>query len=177
MVKAIMGTKSRNDAGIHRRRNRRSGNGHRGRPCVVVQNKTVENDGYSAVQLGYGEIKEKLVNKPPWLGHFKKAGVQIKRYLREFRRTRPWTSALKIKADVFAEGRWWMLPASPRAAAKGRNCQIGIAHRPHDPRLRDIRTSRLHGRLLLSGARCSKGKKAPRTCRQPEKDHPEPGRW
>lgn len=43
-------------------------------PCVVVQKKTVESDGYCAVQLGYGEIREKLVNKPK-MGHFKKAGV------------------------------------------------------------------------------------------------------
>ena len=72
-------------------------------PCVVVQNKTVENDGYSAVQLGYGEIKEKLVNKPR-LGHFKKAGVPVKRYLREFRTDEAMDIGAEIKADVFAEG-------------------------------------------------------------------------
>ena len=53
-------------------------------PCPVTQKKTVETDGYDAVQLAYGEIREKLVNKPR-AGHFKKAGVQAKRHLKEFR--------------------------------------------------------------------------------------------
>ena len=53
-------------------------------PCVVVQKKTVENDGYSAVQCGFGDIREKLVNKPE-KGHFDKAGVAVKRTLKEFR--------------------------------------------------------------------------------------------
>ncbi len=50
-------------------------------PCPVTQKKTVETDGYDAVQLAYGEIREKLVNKPR-AGHFKKAGVQAKRHLK-----------------------------------------------------------------------------------------------
>ena len=49
-------------------------------PCVVTQVKTEENDGYAAVQVGYGEIREKLVNKPQ-KGHFDKGGVPVKRYL------------------------------------------------------------------------------------------------
>ncbi len=53
-------------------------------PCVVVQKRTPENDGYSAVQLGFEEIPEKKVNKP-MLGHFKKAGVNPVRILKEFR--------------------------------------------------------------------------------------------
>ncbi len=53
-------------------------------PCVVVQKKTTENDGYEAVQLGFGDISEKAVNKP-LKGHFAKAGVALKRVLREFR--------------------------------------------------------------------------------------------
>ena len=53
-------------------------------PCVVVQKKTVENDGYEAVQLGYGDIRAKRVNKP-LQGHFKKADVAMKRTLKEFR--------------------------------------------------------------------------------------------
>ena len=51
-------------------------------PCVVVQKKTVENDGYEAVQLGYGDIRAKRVNKP-LQGHFKKADVAMKRPLKE----------------------------------------------------------------------------------------------
>ena len=53
-------------------------------PCVVTQVKTQDNDGYEAVQVGLGEIREKLVNKPE-KGHFAKAGVDPKRYVREFR--------------------------------------------------------------------------------------------
>ena len=53
-------------------------------PCSVVQKKTVQNDGYSAVQLSFGDIREKLVTKP-MAGHFKKAGVQPARHLKEFR--------------------------------------------------------------------------------------------
>ena len=49
-------------------------------PCVVTQVKTEENDGYAAVQVGFGEIREKLVNKPE-KGHFTKAGVDVKRFL------------------------------------------------------------------------------------------------
>ena len=53
-------------------------------PCFVVQKKTVATDGYSAVQLGYEDIREKLVTKPR-AGHFKKANVPAKRHLKEFR--------------------------------------------------------------------------------------------
>lgn len=74
-------------------------------PCVVVQKKTVENDGYEAVQLGYGDIRAKRVNKP-LQGHFKKADVAMKRTLKEFRFAD--TSALNVgdivKADTFAAG-------------------------------------------------------------------------
>ena len=53
-------------------------------PCPVTQKKTVENDGYEAVQLSFEDIREKLVGKPR-AGHFKKAGVSPKRHLKEFR--------------------------------------------------------------------------------------------
>ena len=53
-------------------------------PCVVVQKKTVENDGYSALQLGYGDVKVQRVNKP-MKGHFDKADVACKKNLKEFR--------------------------------------------------------------------------------------------
>lgn len=74
-------------------------------PCVVVQKKTVENDGYNAVQLGFGDIRPKRVNKP-LTGHFKKADVALKRTLKEFRLDD--IDALNIgdivKADAFSEG-------------------------------------------------------------------------
>ena len=53
-------------------------------PCPVVQKKTVESDGYDSVQLGFVDAKEKALNKP-LQGHFKKAGVSLKRHLKEFR--------------------------------------------------------------------------------------------
>ena len=74
-------------------------------PCTVVQKKTVESDGYQAVQLGYGEVSAKKVSKPA-KGHFDKADVAPKKTLREFRLDD--ISGLKVgdvlKADVFAEG-------------------------------------------------------------------------
>ena len=74
-------------------------------PCVVTQKKTVEKDGYEAVQVGYGDVKEKSLNKPQ-KGQFAKANTANKKYLREFRLSD--CSALnvgdEIKADVFAAG-------------------------------------------------------------------------
>ena len=74
-------------------------------PCAVTQVKTVENDGYSAVQVGFGEIREKLVNKPR-KGHFAKAGVSNKRYLKEFKfdNAEQYQVGQEIKADIFSEG-------------------------------------------------------------------------
>lgn len=74
-------------------------------PCVVTQVKTLENDGYKAVQVGFLEKKEKLVNKP-LKGQFDKAGVSYKRFLREFRFENAEEYKVKdeIKADIFAEG-------------------------------------------------------------------------
>lgn len=74
-------------------------------PCVVTQVKTVENDGYKAVQVGFVDKREKLVNKPV-KGHFDKAGVSYKRYVREFRfeNAEDYNVKDEIKADVFAAG-------------------------------------------------------------------------
>lgn len=74
-------------------------------PCTVVQKKTVETDGYDAVQVGYGDIKEKLVNKP-LKGHFAKANTANKKYLREFRLedTESLNVGDEIKVDVFEAG-------------------------------------------------------------------------
>ncbi len=74
-------------------------------PCMVIQKKTVENDGYEAVQVGFGEVKAGKVNKP-LAGHFAKNDLAPRKTLREFRLED--TSALNvgdlIKADTFAEG-------------------------------------------------------------------------
>lgn len=74
-------------------------------PCSVVQKKTVEVDGYSAVQVGFQDKKEKNVNKP-MKGHFAKAGVAPKRYLRELKLDNAGEMNVgdEIKVDVFAEG-------------------------------------------------------------------------
>ena len=90
-------------------------------PCVVTQVKTVENDGYSAVQVGFVDKKEKVVNKDangkkeirhrhgvnkPEKGHFDKAGVSGKRFVIEFKfdNAADYNLADEIKADIFAEG-------------------------------------------------------------------------
>ena len=90
-------------------------------PCVVTQIKTIENDGYEAVQVGFGDKKEKIVNKDkggkkkvahrhgvnkPEKGHFDKAGVSPKRFVREvrFENSSEYALAQEIKADIFAEG-------------------------------------------------------------------------
>lgn len=74
-------------------------------PCVVVQRKTTATDGYEAVQLGFGEVRERKVIKPA-RGHFKRAGVQPCRWLRELRVTDagPFEVGQRVTADVFAPG-------------------------------------------------------------------------
>ena len=90
-------------------------------PCVVTQIKTVENDGYSAVQVGFVDKKERIVNRDKGgkkevihrhgvnkalKGHFDKAGVSYKRYVREFKfdNASEYALAQEIKADIFATG-------------------------------------------------------------------------
>ena len=74
-------------------------------PCVVTQIKTVENDGYSAVQVGFADKRENLVNKP-MKGQFDKAGVSCKRFVREFKfeNAEEYAVAQEIKADIFTAG-------------------------------------------------------------------------
>ena len=90
-------------------------------PCVVTQVKTVENDGYSAVQVGFVDNKDKIINKDAsgkkeivhahgvnkaMQGHFKKAGTTSKRYVREFKfeNAEEYALGAEIKADIFAAG-------------------------------------------------------------------------
>ena len=108
-------------------------------PCVVTQVKTAENDGYSAVQVGFVDKKEKVVNKDKsgkkeiahrhgvnkaMKGHFDKAGVSCKRYVREFKldNAEEYTLGSEIKADVFAAGD--KIDAS--AISKGKGLQGAI---------------------------------------------------
>ena len=90
-------------------------------PCVVTQVKTAENDGYSAVQVGFMDKKDRIINKDksgkkeivhrhgvnkPMKGHFEKAGVSSKRFVREFRfeNAEEYAPAQEIKADIFEVG-------------------------------------------------------------------------
>ena len=93
-------------------------------PCVVTQVKTKENDGYSAVQMGFAVKREKLVNKP-MKGHFAKAGVSCKRYIREFRLddAESYEPGAEIKADVFAAGD----KVDASAVSKGKGFQGAIS--------------------------------------------------
>ena len=73
-------------------------------PCVVAQVKSVETDGYNAIQLGFGDVKESKLNKPE-KGHFAKANIAPKKHLREFRLEEiSYNVGDEIKADIFAAG-------------------------------------------------------------------------
>lgn len=74
-------------------------------PCVITQIKTPEKDGYSALQVGFGDIRDGLVNKP-LKGHFDKAKIPYKRYIRELKiaNVEEYQVGNEIKADIFAEG-------------------------------------------------------------------------
>ena len=74
-------------------------------PCVVSQVKTVENDGYNAIQLGFAEVKEKHMTKAE-IGHFAKAGVENKKHLKEFRLDdcSAYTVGATVAADTFVVG-------------------------------------------------------------------------
>ena len=108
-------------------------------PCVVTQIKTVDNDGYDAVQVGFVDKKEKIVNKDAagkkevihrhgvnkaQKGHFEKAGVSAKRYVREFRfdNASEYALAQEIKADIFAVGD----KVDASAVSKGKGFQGAI---------------------------------------------------
>ena len=74
-------------------------------PNIVAQVKTVETDGYNSIQLGYGEVKDKHINKPE-KGHFAKAGLTAKKHLREFRveDVENYKVGDEVKADIFEAG-------------------------------------------------------------------------
>ena len=131
-------------------------------PCVVTQVKTVENDGYSAVQVGFGEKREKLVNKP-MKGMFDKAGVPYKRFVREFKFENAEEFSVKdeIKADIFTAGD----KVDASAIAKGKGFQ-GAIKRHGQSRGPMAHGSKYHRHAGSNGA-CSspskvfKGKKMP----------------
>lgn len=87
-------------------------------PMFVTQIKTVETDGYNAIQVAFQDVKEQRVNKPT-KGHFAKAGVELKKHVREFRveNTSEFTVGQEIKADIIAEG--IMVDVSGTSKGKG----------------------------------------------------------
>ena len=131
-------------------------------PCVVTQVKTVENDGYSAVQVGFVDKKEKNVNKP-MKGHFAKAGVACKRYVKELKldNAEEYNLADEIKAEVFEAGD----KIDATAISKGKGFQ-GAIKRHGQSRGPMAHGSKYHRHAGSNGA-CSspskvfKGKKMP----------------
>jgi large subunit ribosomal protein L3 len=87
-------------------------------PCYVIQKKSKETDGYDAVQLGFGDLKEQRANKP-LKGHFMKASVAPKKHLREFRLAdaAAYEVGQEIRADIFAEGD--LVDVTARSKGKG----------------------------------------------------------
>ena len=129
-------------------------------PCVVVQKKTTENDGYDAVQIGFGDKKVGRVNKPE-AGHFKKADVAPKKVLKEFRLAD--TSSVNVgdilKADIFAVGD--IVDVVGKSKGKG---TAGVIKRWNFGRLRESHgtgpVARHGGSLgVIDPARIFKGKK------------------
>ena len=92
-------------------------------PCVVTQIKTRDTDGYAAVQVGFGDIKESRVNKPR-KGHFAKAGAANKRFVRELKLDGEFELGQEIKADLFEAGD----KVDATAISKGKGFQ-GAIHR------------------------------------------------
>ena len=132
-------------------------------PCAVVQKKTVENDGYCAVQLGFSDAKVNRVNKP-LKGHFAKGDVAPKKVLREFRLEDD--AALNVgdivKADIFADGEY----VDVTGTSKGKGYQ-GTIKRWNGARLKETHgTGPVHRHAGSMGAcstpsRIFKGKKMP----------------
>ena len=147
-------------------------------PCVVTQIKTVENDGYSAVQVGFVDKKDKIVNKDAngkkeivhrngvtkaEKGHFAKAGVSSKRFVREFKfeNADEYTLAQEINADIFAAGD----KVDATAISKGKGFQ-GAIKRHNQHRGPMTHGSKFHRHAGSNGAasdpsKVFKGKKMP----------------
>ncbi len=131
-------------------------------PCSVVQKKTMENDGYEAIQVGFVDQKEKLANKPK-KGHFEKAGVSLKKYLKEFRLedTSAYEVGAEIKADVFAAGD--KVDASGVSKGKGFQSTIKRYNAQRGPMGHGSKSHRVVGSMGSSAtpSRVKKGKRMP----------------
>ncbi len=129
-------------------------------PCVVTQVKTVENDGYDALQVGFEDIREKLINKPV-KGMFDKAKVSYKRYVRELKLEGDYSVADEITVDIFEEGD----KIDATAIAKGKGFQ-GAIKRHGQSRGPMTHGSKYHRHAGSNGScsspgRVFKGKKMP----------------
>jgi large subunit ribosomal protein L3 len=131
-------------------------------PCVVVQKKTVETDGYNAIKVGFGDIREKLVNKPT-KGQFAKANLKVRRFLKELRLddVAVYNVGDEIKADVFSVGD----KVDVTGTSKGKGFQ-GVIKRWNAHRGPETHGSKYHRAVGSMGAssdpsRTFKGKKMP----------------
>lgn len=131
-------------------------------PCVVVQKKTAENDGYEAIQIGFVDAKAKHVTKPAQ-GHFDKAGVTAKKYVKEFRLedVSAYEVGAEIKADVFAAGE--KVDASGVSKGKGFQSTIKRYNASRGPMGHGSKSHRVVGSMGSSAtpSRVRKGKKMP----------------
>lgn len=133
-------------------------------PCIITQMKTVDTDGYNAVQMGFGAIKDKHVNKP-LKGHFAKAGVSPVRYVREFRLndTPEYTVGQELKADVFETGE--LVDVTGISRGKGFAGAIkrhGFARGPRSHGSKSYREpGSIGSRMSGGGGKVFKGKKLP----------------
>lgn len=131
-------------------------------PCVVIQKKTAENDGYEAIQIGFVDAKAKHVTKPAQ-GHFDKAGVTAKKFVKEFRLedVSTYEVGAEIKADVFAAGE--KVDASGVSKGKGFQSTIKRYNASRGPMGHGSKSHRVVGSMGTSAtpSRVKKGKKMP----------------
>lgn len=120
-------------------------------PVTVVQLKTVDKDGYSAVKVAFEDIEKRKVNKPD-MGQFKKAGCSPKRYLRELKLDKTdYEIGSEIKCDMFAQGDMVDVTASPRATVSPHDQALEPSQTQDDARRRPRpQRGRFHGRELHS---------------------------
>ncbi|MDD2400788.1 MAG: 50S ribosomal protein L3 [Clostridia bacterium] len=130
-------------------------------PCTVIQKKTLDTDGYNAIQVGFGKVKARGVNKPS-KGHFDKGQLSPMRYLKEFRveETDSFEQGQEIKVDLFSEGEW----VDVSAISKGKGfCGVIKRHGMHrGPMEHGSKYHRGSGSLGAKGpARVYLGRKLP----------------
>ncbi len=133
-------------------------------PCTIIQNKTIENDGYNAIQVGFGGKKDKHTNKP-MKGHFDKAGVKPMSFIKELRLSAPseYTVGQEIKVDIFAEGE--LVDATGISRGKGFAGGIKRHNFARGPMAHGSKSHREPGsigsRMSGPGGKVFKGKKLP----------------